>query len=142
MKQPKVGNKKMKPSTQNPQIKKSASSQNGTPKAKTPAKLSKPKGRGQDKTKFPEMKIISSAAQSSALTSDDSFEALLQQQKERQQAAPLGRQIQPTGELETSWKLEKSKKGKTGADETLEGKRRPSSERRSASKNTFRKMIR
>jgi hypothetical protein len=84
------------------------------------------------------MKVISSTTQSSALTSDDSFETLLQRQKERQQAR-TDRQVQPTGELETTWKIEKPKKKNT--DGNTEGKRRLSSERRSASKNTFRKMI-
>jgi hypothetical protein len=88
------------------------------------------------------MKIISSTVQSSALTNDDSFESLLQRLKERQRIAPMGRQVQPTGELETSWKLEKVQKKKVAEDGDGDVKGRRNSERRSASKNTFRKMIR
>ena len=82
------------------------------------------------------MKIVSSFA----LPNDDSFESLLARQNNlRRQSAPHIPENRPTGELQISWKLDTSKNKKPKVDSTNTTKQRKT-ERRSASKNVFRKM--
>jgi hypothetical protein len=89
--------------------------------------------------KKPEMKIISSTARPQATTAvHDSFEALLALQASRQtnQKAPESR---PNGEMQTTWKPNKSKRADDGKA-NKEGRPQMKAARRSASKNVFRKM--
>jgi hypothetical protein len=81
------------------------------------------------------MKVLSSTQ--SAVADDDSFETLLARQKERLQSAPHVAENRPNGELQMSWKLDSSKNKKSKADSS---KKDMQTQRRSASKNVFRKM--
>jgi hypothetical protein len=79
------------------------------------------------------MKVTSS---SNAITTDDSFEALLARHNALHSTSqPHLHESKPTGELSMSWKLP-SKKPQP-AERTRNADR---ANRRSASKNTFRKM--
>lgn len=73
----------------------------------------------------------------SAVPDDDSFETLLARQKERLQSAPRVAENRPNGELQMSWKLDSSKNKKSKVDSS---KKHMQTQRRSASKNVFRKM--
>lgn len=91
------------------------------------------------KSNKPEMRVVSSAARVSTALShaEDTFESLLAQQKDQQRSAPMKPELRPTGDLQMSWKLESKKKPQSSKEEKG---RKLNGERRSASKNVFRKM--
>jgi hypothetical protein len=85
------------------------------------------------------MKIVSTTQSSSA--GHDDFASLLTRQSDRQQSQSSLSENRPNGELRTSWKISSSKKRKI--DQTNQRKERrdkTSENRRSASKNVFRKL--
>jgi hypothetical protein len=88
----------------------------------------------------PEMKVVSSI-QTSTIVRDDSFESLLERQKNRPQTDAFRPEARPTGEMQMSWKITNDKKKRTERSATNGGYRSHiNSTRRSASKNVLRKI--
>lgn len=89
------------------------------------------------------MKVVSSLNAPKASTVD-TFASLLELQKERGQKEPTAVKDRPTGELQVSWKLNRKPNGaisrKVNGSGEGQSDRKSNANRRSASKNVFRKM--
>jgi hypothetical protein len=106
----------------------------------TPPPSKKRKQSPIQKSRKPEMKVISSTARThpAAGSSNDSFQSLLALQTERQSASQKS-DARPNGNMQTSWKASISNSKHKKPDIVADG-RQAKADRRSASKNVFRRI--